>query len=120
MHWFLGELPPVMGVVYPTKWALKRHPNKGARWINAKYFQRSKLNRWHFHTIVRKNEQKCYLDLTLAGHTKIRRHSKIIAEATPYDPQFVEYFRERGIKAKKTSTFGSFVAGSVISGLINA
>ena len=32
----------------------------------------------------------------------------------------MEYFRERGIKAKKTSTFGSFVAGSVISGLINA
>jgi hypothetical protein len=35
------------------------------------------------------------LDLFKAYQTSIRRHVKIRAEATPYDPQFKEYFIQR-------------------------
>ncbi len=43
-------------------------------------------------------DMKCkdaYLDLYSAAQTPIRRHVKIKSMATPYDPQFKEYFIER-------------------------
>jgi RNA-directed DNA polymerase len=87
--------------VYKTvwHWAKRRHPNKGKRWIAAKYFRTIGLRNWVFSTRVsdpRKKQQ--WLDLVKVSSTPIRRHVKIRAQATSYDPEYIEYFEERRLK----------------------
>lgn len=77
-------------------WIRRRHPNKGAGWIFETYFKHPAPNNWWFHAKTR----------TVAGHadlfrlirvasTRIVRHIKVIAEATPYDPAYTSYFERR-------------------------
>lgn len=71
------------------RWAKRRHPNKGKRWIHRKYFRSVKLRNWVFYAKVKgkeKSTDSAFLDLIEAGKTPIRRHIKLKAEATPYDP----------------------------------
>ena len=78
------------------KWMKRRHPNKGVRWCVAKYFRSQRLQNWIFFAKVRdKDGNPSYLDLFKAIHVPIRRHVKVRAEATPYDPAFKEYFLAR-------------------------
>jgi hypothetical protein len=57
----------------------------------------------------------------MATDIKIKRHIKIRAEATPYDPQFIDYFRKRGVRAKSIVTLSNvLVAGSASAGLTTA
>jgi RNA-directed DNA polymerase len=76
------------------RWAIKRHNNKSAKWIYQKYFYHAKLRKWTFHakTISQNNN---VLSLILADSIKIRRHTKIIGNAHPYDPSFKKYFQKR-------------------------
>ncbi|MFM2288331.1 MAG: hypothetical protein RL684_1474, partial [Pseudomonadota bacterium] len=60
------------------RWAARRHPNKGARWIRNRYFKVAGNRSWVF-TDGRVTLTK------LADHKK-RRHIKIKGEANPYDP----------------------------------
>jgi len=78
------------------RWVKRRHPNKNTSWIRNKYFTRIGLRNWCFFTQIKTgtNENKRIV-LTLATDTCIKRHIKIRAEATPYDPAFQEYFRLR-------------------------
>jgi RNA-directed DNA polymerase len=86
------------------RWATRRHPNKGGYWIKRKYFRTTFSRNWIFSTKTRKRDGSIVnLDLFDIGQVKIKRHVKIIANATPYDPQFIEYFRQR--KEKKRETF---------------
>lgn len=39
-----------------------------------------------------------YVDLFSASSISIKRHIKIIADATPYDPDYMEYFKKRNAK----------------------
>jgi RNA-directed DNA polymerase len=80
-----------------NRWTRKRHYNKGFRWIYQKYFQRHESSRrWHFHAKIKNNKQNItYYNLKLASDTKIRHHTKIIADAHPYDPSYFEYFQKR-------------------------
>jgi len=52
-----------------------------------------------------KNGNKKPLYLKLASATQIRRHIKIRADATPFDPNFRDYFekRERDRKSRYAS-----------------
>jgi len=78
------------------RWIKKRHPKKNAKWRNKKYFRPEGLRNWIFSVRVRDMKNRdTYLDLYSAAYTPIRRHVKIKSTATPYDPQFKEYFRER-------------------------
>lgn len=78
------------------QWAKQRHPNKVRRWIRRKYFRSHGLRNWVFSVKVKGKEgNPFYLDLVSAGAVKIQRHTKIKAEATPFDPRFVEYFAQR-------------------------
>jgi RNA-directed DNA polymerase len=88
------------------QWAKRRHPEKGIAWIRRKYF-RSKGNRhWvFFATIKDPTGQKIPLDLVEIGRTPIRRHIKIRAEATPYDPAYQEYFATRQARRKGKRLF---------------
>jgi len=78
------------------RWIKRRHPEKGAEWRNKKYFRSQGLQYWIFSAAVRDEEgNTSFVDLLKAVNTPIRRHVKIRAEATPYDPQFKEYFLKR-------------------------
>jgi RNA-directed DNA polymerase len=88
-------------------WCLKRHPNKGKRWIKAKYYQQTAFRSWIFFAKVKnKNEEPTIVRLKDAVKTPIIRHVKLKAEATPYDPAHREYLSERlrkRLQEKKTS-----------------
>ncbi len=78
------------------RWMIKRHPRKGKVWMCRKYFRQIALNRWRFYTKVKTKDQNIgYLDLALASQVHIRRHVKIRGAATPYRPEFREYFEQR-------------------------
>jgi len=69
------------------RWACRRHPNKGKRWIKQRYFIRLKGRDWRF-------AAKDKLLPLLSEFTK-RTHIKISAEANPYDPKYDKYFSSR-------------------------
>ncbi len=94
------------------RWALKRHSRKGIRWIMKHYWKSHKGDNWRFYCQVRDKEgNKKPLFLKRAIDTKIRRHTKIVAHANPFDPLYKEYFINRE-KSKKR------VAAPSVSGLI--
>lgn len=78
------------------RWCLRRHPNKGKRWIKTKYFQQTAFRNWIFFSKVKhENKEPTTIRLTEAVKTPIKRHVKIRAEATPYDPTYHDYLGER-------------------------
>jgi len=80
------------------KWAKRRHPNKGYKWIKAKYFKNIGSRHWVFST----TDKKLTGALPLFDATKIRRHTKIKKYSNPYDKNWVEYFNKRA-KGRVTS-----------------
>ena len=66
------------------RWAKRRHPNKGARWVRRRYFRTSGKRQWVF-------TDGASTLMWLASFTK-RRHIKIRSDANPYDPADEGYF----------------------------
>lgn len=78
------------------RWAKRRHPNKSLKWIKAKYFRQDNLRNWIFSASSKNNEGVFKnLDIVMASKIPIKRHIKIRAEATPFDPRYHEYFDKR-------------------------
>ena len=80
------------------RWARRRHPNKGARWVRRKYFQTVGARHWVFGTktgVTLSSGKPELLLLYDIVSTPIRRHRKIKAAANPFDPQWESYFEER-------------------------
>lgn len=78
------------------RWCKRRHPNRGARWVRKKYFQTHGDRHWEFFAKIQHNSSEYRkLLLTRAAAVSIKRHVKIKAEATPYDPAYADYFMER-------------------------
>ncbi|MCZ4721562.1 group II intron reverse transcriptase/maturase [Legionella pneumophila] len=78
------------------RWAKRRHPNKSAKWIKAKYFREDTLRDWIFFAPSKNSEGvNTSLDLLKAGKVPIKRHIKIRAEVTPYDPKHHDYLSKR-------------------------
>ncbi|TDX32930.1 RNA-directed DNA polymerase [Modicisalibacter xianhensis] len=71
------------------RWAQRRHPNKGKRWIKARYWSRKGSREWVFC----EGEHKLFY---LSG-VKCNRHVKIKSDANLYDPADEEYY-ERLVK----------------------
>ncbi|MBP1151478.1 RNA-directed DNA polymerase [Methylocaldum sp. RMAD-M] len=69
------------------RWAVRRHPAKGKRWIKQRYFQCLRGRDWRF---GEKDQLLLYL-----GSVRKRTHIKIAAEANPYDSAFDDYFSKR-------------------------
>lgn len=77
-------------------WGLKRHARKGKQWVINKYYTTYKNDHWRFHCPIKdKKGQKTLLFLRKAGETHIRRHKKIKAQATRFNPLFEDYFKQR-------------------------
>jgi len=80
------------------RWAKRRHPNKGRRWVKEKYFHTMNGKSWVFAIDTGErlaNGKPKLVSLRDIGETKIRRHCKIKAEANPFDPKWEEYFEQR-------------------------
>lgn len=74
------------------KWARRRHPKKGARWIRNRYFRIKGNRSWEFATA----EAYPYgCALFRAKAVPIKRHVKIRASANPFDPEWNTYFIRR-------------------------
>ncbi len=74
------------------QWCRRRHSNRRKRWIKEKYFKKVGSRSWVFQG-VRSDGEK--ISLFYTNDTPIKRHTKIQAEANPYDPQFEQYFEKR-------------------------
>lgn len=86
------------------KWANRRHPTKSTTWVKSKYFPKVGLKSWCFSSKSAKGERPSFL-LKSASDTRIVRHVKIKADATPYDPVFKEYFLQRTIKQQMNQRY---------------
>lgn len=89
------------------RWAVRRHPNKGARWIKDKYFKTRGTRNWVFAATEKRKDgtQKEHV-LLYQADTPIKRHLKIKAHANPHDPQWVPYFESRWGKKMLNSSKG--------------
>ena len=78
------------------RWALRRHPKKGKKWIVRKYFSQSLLpdskNKW---VLTGYNKQGKPVQIIKMSLTPIVRHVKIKSVANPYLPEWESYFEER-------------------------
>lgn len=80
------------------RWAVRRHPNKGKRWVKDRYFPRIGTRNWVFSADTGErfpNGKTKYFSLVLAGDTAIRRHVMVQLEANPFNPEWEQYFEKR-------------------------
>ena len=83
-------------------WVRRRHTRKRALWIKRKYFRSQGLRDWIFFArTLKESGEIAYVDLFNASSVAIKRHAKIRAEATPFDPCFTKYFEERERNPRK-------------------
>lgn len=76
-------------------WAKRRHNKKGKRWIAKRYWHHIDNRTWTFaEPTIDKKGKEDWVKLTYATDTKIRRHTKIKADANPFDPEWELYFEE--------------------------
>ena len=89
------------------RWAVRRHPNKGVRWVKEKYFKSQGTRNWVFSAIEKKEDgTKKGRILLQESDTPIVRHIKIKAGANPHDPRWDPYFEDRWVKAMLKSGRG--------------
>ena len=84
-------------------WTKRRHPEKNSLFKRKKYFCRQGFRNWIFFAKYMTSSGAKVLTLQRAGDIKIERHIKIIGDANPYDPQYLEYFKSRTQKRKANS-----------------
>jgi len=73
------------------KWCLRRHQNKGKRWVAKKYFGQHGNAPWRFQAKV--GDTTLYLyDV---ASVKIERHIKVRGAASPDDPALQDYWKAR-------------------------
>lgn len=80
------------------RWAVRRHPTKGRRWIKRRYFHREGSRDWLF----KSDEYR----LAHLSAIPVGKYVKIRADANPYDPKDEAYFDERLSRRMKLSLMG--------------
>jgi RNA-directed DNA polymerase len=85
------------------RWSLRRHPNKGKRWVADRYFKIIHGRKWNFAVTVadRRGGQKT-LTLVRLSDLTIQRHVKVKGTASPDDPTLNEYWQQRQTRYGKT------------------
>jgi len=84
------------------QWAQRRHPTKRKGWVRQRYFRTGSSQEWIFSAPTRNRDGTWgYLDLFRASSVPIRRHVKIRAEATEFDPAYEDYFRQRWLRRQQ-------------------
>lgn len=80
------------------RWAVRRHPMKGKRWIKRRYFRANDSRDWLFQT-----DRSSLVRLTSIS---VDRHIKVRADANPYDPKDEAYFDERLTRRMRSTLQG--------------
>lgn len=80
------------------RWACRRHPNKGKRWIKGKYFERIAGRDWRF-------AQPGLMLVTLASFPR-KLYTKVDSQRNPYLPEDEQYFDGRLARSMKSSLAG--------------
>jgi RNA-directed DNA polymerase len=78
------------------RWCVRRHPEKGKKWVAKKYFDFYKNARWRFQA----HDGKKTIYLFDIGSVKLERHNKVKGAASPDDPSLREYWSERHERRK--------------------
>jgi RNA-directed DNA polymerase len=79
------------------RWSVRRHPNKGRKWVAHKYFL-SLQGQWIFHGWFKKAGKYGVIRLFQIGQVPIKRHVKIMSQANPFDPFWEGFLNERKVK----------------------
>ncbi len=82
------------------RWARRRHPNKGRRWVKDKYFGTYQNQHWRFFGEIKDRKgQRIKNWLYQSASVPIKRHVKIKGNCNPYDPEWELYLEKRlGVK----------------------
>jgi len=81
------------------RWAKRRHPGKGCRWVKNHYYRTIGSKHWVFHGEIDDKD----LILFRANRVPISRHVKVKGAANPFDPAWEPYFERRlGVKMERT------------------
>jgi RNA-directed DNA polymerase len=89
------------------KWARRRHPTKGARWVRKRYFHADGSRSWIFSTVERVGSSAYPPQLFRAMTVPIKRHVKIRAPANPFAPAWESYFIQRRAAKRSVEKFGA-------------
>ena len=72
-------------------WSVRRHPNKGKRWVRRKYFTEARGDKWRFADL----KENPNVFLINPSSIVIKRHIKVIRESRMFDRDWVVYFEDR-------------------------
>ena len=81
---------------HTCKWACRRHPNKGRKWVTARYFgtfSKATNDKWVF------GDRDSGAYLHKYAWTKIVRHVMVTGRASPDDPALAQYWADRRRRA---------------------
>jgi RNA-directed DNA polymerase len=71
------------------RWATRRHPRKGQRWVKRRYFTSAGSRRWVFQDIARAEDgRKIAVKLCKAIDTRIVVHKKVEGDLNPFLPEW--------------------------------
>ncbi|PSB57434.1 group II intron reverse transcriptase [Chamaesiphon polymorphus] len=88
---------------YLWKWALRRHPNKGKKWVIRKHFRTIKGKSWVFScTSKDRRGNENILSIFSPVDTHIERHIKVKGTSSPDDPSLKDYWEKRNQKNGKS------------------
>jgi RNA-directed DNA polymerase len=77
------------------RWAVRRHPKKNTKWVRRRYFGRVENRASVFKCIAEGRNGWLELRIRTCSEVAIKRHVKIQAEATAFNPRFEAYFEAR-------------------------
>ncbi len=84
---------------YLWKWAKRRHPKKGKKWIKKKYFRSVGKRKWvFFYESTDRGGRRITHDLYDIDKVLIIRHIKVAGTNSPDDPELKEYWLKRKTK----------------------
>ena len=89
------------------KWARRRHPMKGARWVKNRYFRADAGRSWDFATKGPAEGSTSRFRLFRAMTIPITRHVKVRGLANPFDPLWTTYFARRRTAKRSVKLFGA-------------
>lgn len=89
------------------RWARRRHPAKGARWVKDRYFHTDGPRSWAFATKSPAGGDIHRLRLFRAMTLPIVRHVKIRGLANPFDPAWQAYLTRRRTASSSVELFGA-------------
>ena len=88
-----------------VRWMRRRHPQRGMPWLRRKYFRSHGSRRWIITASPNGATGREHpFDLFQAGNVPIRRHVKVQAAVTAFDPVYQDYLRQRRKSMKRGTT----------------